>query len=140
SLVAHLTPGHTKGCTTWTSAIEEAGKKYNVAFICSMRMNTDIPLLNNAKYPNIVQDFDRGFKTLRSLPVDMFFVSHGNPFGMDARLAKMVAGAGVTPFMDPAGYKAYLDEYESAFRGQVAREQAGGPAYDVPAKPRAPCP
>jgi metallo-beta-lactamase class B len=88
----------------------------------------------------MVEDFEKGFRTLRGLPVDMFFVSHGNQFGMDVRLKRMAAGEGIKPFIDPAGYAAYLDEYESAFRGQVARERAGGPAYDVPPKPRAPCP
>jgi metallo-beta-lactamase class B len=140
ALVAHLTPGHTKGCTTWSTVLEEGERKHTVAFICSMRINTGIPILKNPRYPTMADDFEKGFRTLRGLPVDMFFVSHGNQFGMDVRLARMAAGEGIEPFIDPQGYKGYLDEYESAFRGQLAREQSGGPPYNVPPKPRAHCP
>jgi metal-dependent hydrolase (beta-lactamase superfamily II) len=31
TLVARSTPGHTRGCTTWTSRVEDGGKKYDVA-------------------------------------------------------------------------------------------------------------
>src|SRR5438874_3137316 len=37
TLVAHLTAGHTPGCTTWTTTAQEAGRTYNVMFGCSLR-------------------------------------------------------------------------------------------------------
>src|SRR5437879_13916604 len=37
TLTAHLTPGHTRGCTSWTTAVQEGGKTYNVLFGCSLR-------------------------------------------------------------------------------------------------------
>ena len=110
TLVAHLTAGHTKGCTSWSTDTEENGRKYNIVFSCSMRMNTNIPLLNNPKYPNIVSDLEKGFKTLRSLK----------------------------PFME--GYKEYLDEYEKMFVDQLKVEKAGGLPYSVGTKPLPPCP
>jgi metallo-beta-lactamase class B len=140
TLVAHLTPAHTKGCTTWSAELEEGGKKSNAVFICSMRMNTGIPLLGNPKYPNMPQDWERGFKTLRSLKADMFFVSHANQFDMDARLERWQKDPQTNPFMDPAGYKAYIDQYQKEFEDQLAKEKAGGPPYKVPPPPLPPCP
>lgn len=138
TMVAHLTPGHTKGCTSWSMDTREAGRTYNIVFGCSMRINTNIRLLNNPKYPKAVADFEKGFKALRSLKPDLFFVSHGNQFGMAERLERMNKGEGVKAFMD--GYGAYLDEYENAFIQQVKVEKAGGPPYAVPTKPLPPCP
>src|SRR5947209_7457120 len=37
TLVAHLTAGHTRGCTTWTMHAREGGKDLNVVFACSYR-------------------------------------------------------------------------------------------------------
>jgi metallo-beta-lactamase class B len=140
TMVAHLTPAHTKGCTTWSTVLEENGKKYNTVFICSMRMNTGIPLLNNARYPNLPQDWAKGFKTLRGLKADMFFVSHGGQFDMTERLERWKQDPKTNPFMDPAGFKAYVDTYQKAFEDQLAKEKAGGPAYAVSPTPLPPCP
>ena len=90
-------------------------------------MNTGIPLLGNAKYPNMPEDWEKGFKTLRSLRADMFFVSHSNQFDMDGRLERWQKDPQTNPFMDPAGYKAYIDQYQKEFEDQLAKEKAGGP-------------
>ena len=137
TLVAHLTAGHTKGCTTWSMDTEEAGRTYNVVFICSMRINEDIPIWNNPKYPDMASDFENAFKTLRSLNPDLFFVSHGNQFAMAERIERMRNGEGFEVF---DGYLDYVDEYENAFVEQLKIEQAGGPPYSVGGKPRPPCP
>ncbi len=139
SMVAHLTAGHTKGCTTWSTIAQENGKKYNVVFVCSVRMNTGVPLLNNAKYPNIVQDFEHTFATLRALPADVFTFSHGNMFDLEGRIARMKQG-GPNPFIDPDGYRRLVAEYEKAFRDQLAKERAGGPPYPVSPPPAPVCP
>ena len=39
TLVAHLTPGHTRGCTTWTMKVQDGGKTYDVVIIGSMGVN-----------------------------------------------------------------------------------------------------
>jgi metallo-beta-lactamase class B len=140
TMVAHLTPAHTKGCTSWSTVLEEGGKKLNTVFICSMRINTGIPILRNAKYPNMPQDWERGFKTLRSLKADMFFVSHANQFDMTARLERWKQDPKTLPFADPAGYKAYIDQYQKEFDTQLAKEQAGGAPYAVSPPPLPPCP
>src|ERR1019366_5395511 len=47
TLVAHLTPGHTKGCTTWTLKTQENGKSYNVVILGSIGVNPGYVLVGN---------------------------------------------------------------------------------------------
>ena len=87
TLTAHITPGHTKGCTTWTTTVEEGGKRYNAVIICQPAVAGDrAPLVNNAKYPQIAEDFAKGFKVFRSLPVEVFLGNReaADPAGREA--------------------------------------------------------
>ena len=77
-LTAHKTPGHTKGCTTWSLKVNEGGKTLNVVIVGSPNVNPGYVLLGNKDYPNIVQDYEKTFKTLKALPVDVFLGAHGN--------------------------------------------------------------
>jgi metallo-beta-lactamase class B len=130
-MVAHLTPGHTRGCTTWTTTAEEKGKKYNVIFVCSVGLSgiglkTGVLLLNNPKYPKIADDFARSFETLQSFPVDVFLASHGSFFHMAEKIKRMEAGAGTDAWVDPQGYKTYLAESEKAYQTELAEERKAG--------------
>ena len=122
TLVAHLTPGHTKGCTTWTMQVEDGGKKLNAVIIGSPNVNPGYVLVGNKNYPTIASDYEKTFKVLKSLPVDLFLGAHGAYFGMKAKYEKMKAG-GANPFIDPAGYAAYVNERESAFRKEWERQK-----------------
>ena len=124
TLVAHLTPGHTKGCTTWTMKVEEAGKVYDVVIIGSPNVNDGYKLVNNSSYPEIASDYERTFRVLKSLPADIFLGAHGNYFDLDTKYARLKERA-VTPFIDPAGYKRYVADREQAFRMELARQKAG---------------
>src|ERR1039457_7220929 len=122
TLVAHLTPGHTKGCTTWTLKAQEGGKSYNVVILGSIGVNPNFILVNNKDYPGIADDYVRGFKTLRALPCDVFLGSHGRFYGMAEKYARMKDG-GANPFIDPAGYQAHLDLQEKNFKAKLAEQQ-----------------
>ena len=125
-LTAHKTPGHTKGCTTWTLKVNEGGKSLNVAVVGSPNVNGGFILVGNRKYPNIVEDYEKTFRELKALPVDIFLGAHGDYYGMPAKYEKMQAGAGASAFIDPAGYKAYVASREDAYRKNLARQKAGG--------------
>jgi metallo-beta-lactamase class B len=120
-LVAHKTPGHTKGCTTWTMKVRENTKSYNVVIVGSPNVNTGYKLVGNAAYPAIAQDYELTFRTLQSLPCDVFLGAHGSYFGMEAKFARIRAG-GTNPFVDPEGYKSYVAEREQAFRTELAKQ------------------
>jgi metallo-beta-lactamase class B len=123
-LVAHKTPGHTKGCTTWTMKVREDTKTYNVVIVGSPNVNTGYKLVGNAAYPTIAQDYELTFRTLKSLPCDVFLGAHGSYFGMEAKFPRIKAG-GANPFVDPEGYKSYLAEREQAFRAELAKQGGG---------------
>ena len=127
-LVAHLTPGHTKGCTTWTMQVQEAGRTLNVVIVGSPNVNAGYVLVGNTNYPRIAEDYVKTFTVLKNLPCDIFLGAHGAYFGMLAKHPKMKAGA-ANPFIDPDGYKAYVAEREGAFRREWTRQQqsAGAP-------------
>jgi len=76
-LIAHLTPGHTKGCTTWTLKASEAGKSYNVVIVGSPNVNPGYKLVKNDSYPDIASDYERTFRVLKELPCDVFLGAHG---------------------------------------------------------------
>jgi len=124
-LTAHKTPGHTKGCTTWTTSVKDGGKTLNVVIVGSPNVNPGYVLVGNKKYPGIAQDYEKTFQVLKALPVDVFLGAHGDYYGMPAKYAKLKAG-GANPFIDPSGYKAYIADREAAFRKELARQQAGG--------------
>jgi metallo-beta-lactamase class B len=121
SLIAHKTPGHTRGCTTWTMKVRDAGKTYDVVIVGSPNVNEGYRLVDNAPYPQIAQDFETTFRVLKSLPCDIFLGAHGDYYGMTAKYARLQAG-GPNPFVDPDGYKSYVAEREQAFRSELAKQ------------------
>ncbi len=122
-MVAHLTPGHTKGCTTWTMKVRDGGKTYDVVIVGSPNVNPGYKLVNNALYPQIASDYEKMFRVLKALPCDVFLGAHGNYYGMEAKYAKLADG-GANPFIDPQGYRAYVDEREQTFRTELAKQTA----------------
>jgi metallo-beta-lactamase class B len=120
-LVAHLTPGHTKGCTTWTMKVTEAGKTYNVVIVGSPNVNPGYKLVHNDTYPQIAQDYERMWQVLKSLPCDIFLGAHGAYFGLEEKYPLMKDG-GANPFVDPSGYKAFLAEKEQDFHTELAKQ------------------
>jgi metallo-beta-lactamase class B len=121
-LTAHLTPGHTKGCTTWTMKVRDGDKSRDVVIIGSPNVNPGYKLIGNQIYPGITEDFERTFRVLKSLPCDYFLGAHGNYFNMEEKYAQMKAGV-ATAFIDPKGYKEYVAEREQAFRRELAKQK-----------------
>jgi metallo-beta-lactamase class B len=118
--VAHLTPGHTKGCTTWTTQVPDGGRELNVVIIGSPNVNPGYYLVGNKKYPQIAQDYVKTFAVLKSLSCDVFLGAHGSYFGMKAKYEKRGSG---NPFIDPDGYKGYVASKEAEFRTEWERQQ-----------------
>jgi metallo-beta-lactamase class B len=112
-LTAHLTPGHTRGCTTWSFKVNEGSKSYDVVIIGSMGVNPGYQLVNNKDIPNISDEYMRGFKVLRSLHCDIPLGSHPAMYNMAEKYAKI--GQDPNPFVDPAGYTREIDINETAF-------------------------
>jgi metallo-beta-lactamase class B len=122
-LTARLTPGHTKGCTTWTMEASEGGRTYHVVIVGSPNVNEGYKLVNNAEYPGIADDYRKTFRVLNSLPSDVFLGAHGVYYGMDEKLKRMKAG-GTNPFIDPEGYRDFVKDREQAFQKELAAQEA----------------
>jgi metallo-beta-lactamase class B len=130
-LVAHLTPGHTKGTTTWTTKVADGGKTYDVVIVGSPNVNAGYKLVNNDLYPQIAYDYETMFRVLKSLPCNVFLGAHGDYYGMEAKYARLKEG-GENPFIDPDGYKKYVAEREQAFRTELAKQIAAANFATVP--------
>jgi metallo-beta-lactamase class B len=122
-LVAHLTPGHTKGCTTWTLTVRNNGKALSAVIIGSPNVNPGYQLVNNAKYPTIATDFERTFRVLKSLRCDLFLGAHGSYFDLDTKFARMKAGD-QNAFVDPEGCAKFIAQKEQAFRSELGKQRA----------------
>jgi metallo-beta-lactamase class B len=117
TLVAHLTPGHTRGCTTWTMKAQEAGKTYDVVINCSLRPPA-------ALTPPVIDEFNRSFKLVRSLPCDVQLGDHPAQYNMQEKYANLRNG-GRNPFIDPANCKLEADIQEAMFHAILAEQKAG---------------
>src|SRR4051794_13608473 len=123
TLVARRTPGHTRGCTTWTWRVADSGRDYDVVVIGSPNVNPGYRLVDNADYPEIADDFAETFRVLKALPCDVFLGAHGGYYGMVAKYERSRQGDGINPFVDPEGYRAYVAQKEQAFRTTLAAQR-----------------
>ena len=128
TLVGRLTPGHTRGCTTWTWRVQEAGKTLDVVVIGSPNVNTGYRLVDNKDYPRIAEDFARTFQVLKALPCDVFLGAHGGYYGMEEKYGRVKSEE--NPFMAPEAYREYVAQKERAFRNTLAAQ--GGKADKAP--------
>lgn len=119
TLIAHLTPGHTRGCTTWTMTVDGL----SAVIIGSPNVNPGYILVNNTAYPTIATDYEQTFRVLKSLPVDLFLGAHGGYYDMNAKHA-LLGTTAKNPFIDPGGYQRYVADKEQAFRTELAKQQA----------------
>ncbi len=122
TLVAHLTAGHTKGCTSWTLKTQEAGKTYDVIILGSIGVNPGYILVNNKDYPQIADDYIRSFKTLRAMHVDVFLAAHGSFYHLDEKYPKL-GKQDANPFIDPAGFQAHIDLKEKEFYTELEKQK-----------------
>ena len=127
TLVAHLTPGHSRGCTTWTLKAQDNGKTYDVVIIGSFGTNPGFQLVNNADVPDIAGEFERAFKVAHALPCDVPLGSHPAMYNLDEKYARLEKG-GPNPFIDPAGYQLEVDIAEAMFRAVLAEQQKAAAA------------
>jgi|ERR1051325_340144 metallo-beta-lactamase class B len=123
TLICHLTPGHTKGCTTWTMDAKEAGKVYHVLFFGSTTVLDGVSLVNNKSYPKIAEDYLNTYQKLKRLPCDVFLAPHAGFFGLAEKAGRLERGEKPNPFVDPSEFRKYISGAEKDFRERLQREQ-----------------
>ncbi len=122
TLTANLTPGHTRGATTWTMELAEGGRTYHVVFFSSASVNDGTRLVRNPHYPEIASAYEASFARLKTLPCDIFLAPHGGQFAMAEKFARQDRGDGITAFVDPEGWAQLVAGAEKNFRETLARE------------------
>lgn len=128
TLTAHLTPGHTKGNTTWTMKAKEGGKTYDVVVAGSPTINPGTVLKGMPTYPKVGEDYAKTFRILKSLPCDVFLATHASFFDGLGKAEKLRAGAKENPFIDPQGYRAFIDRREKVYNEQLEKERTAEPS------------
>ena len=128
TLTAHITPGHTPGCTNWTMPIVAGNENHNVIFFCSITVAGN-PLVDNKAYPQIAEDYKASFTKLKAIDADIFLAPHGDQMGLTKKAATIadneknkVAGA-PNPFIDKAEFHRVVGGMEKQFNDALAREQ-----------------
>ena len=125
-LTVHLTAGHTKGCTTFTTVAEEGGQNYDVVVLCAVLVNPNMPLVGHPKYANMPEDFAYTYARLKILPVEVFLGPHGWIFGLQEKLERMKQGSKVNPFIDPEGFYNYILGVEKQYLDTLKTELGWG--------------
>jgi metallo-beta-lactamase class B len=119
TLTAHLTPGHTPGCTSWSLDVRDAGAPHRAFITCSETVAGQ--RLVPESYPGMVQDYRTTFARVRELEADVFLGSHGVFFDLQGKRARQIAGD-ADAFVDPEGLQRYNDVMEAAFNAELDRE------------------
>jgi metallo-beta-lactamase class B len=122
TLTAHLTAGHTHGCTTWTTTAQEGAHTYNVMFGCSLRAPGVIT-------PDVAAELTNAFQVVRKLPCDVQLGDHPSQYDMWEKYAKLKPG-GPNPFIDAASCFHEADIEEAMFHAimaEQAQEKAARP-------------
>lgn len=130
TLTAHKTAGHTRGCTTWTMRAHIPGdpkdKLRDIVIVGGTGFWSEYHFATTAEhkesYPGIAADFERTFATLRSIPAEIFLGAHGGYFDMLEKL-KQYKTIGPRTFIDPEGYKQYVDDAEQSFKAAIAKQR-----------------
>jgi len=122
-LTARHTPGHTRGCTTWTTTVAEGGRSYAVVFADGTGVNPGTRFEKDPSYPGIAGDYRRTFRVLESLHPDVFLTYHTEAFDMEGKRAR-AAAEGVKAWIDPDGYATWVAAQKSRFEGLITQESA----------------
>ena len=127
-LTATLTAGHTKGCTTWSF---KTGGGLDAVVVCSSSI-LDYRFVGKQSYPGITADFEKSFERLRKLPCEIFLAPHGGLFDLARKRDEATRRNGMrNPFLDPEGYKKWVDAAEKAFRDEVEKQRKAAAAAGV---------
>ncbi len=123
-LTAHITPGHTPGCTTWSFPVRDAGRELRVVHRCSLTLP---PSLSLGEYPEVRAAFEYTFRALRRLPVDIWVTAHAREFGRYRKFQERARAVDpVAPFIDREGYLRSIDSAEIRFRKLTAGSSSSG--------------
>ncbi|CAL76016.1 putative Beta-lactamase [Bradyrhizobium sp. ORS 278] len=122
TLTAHETPGHSPGCTSWTTEVKDGDATRSVIFFCSATVALN-QLVGRPTYPGIVDDYKKTYAWAKTVHPDVLLAPHPEMYGMADKRAKIADGA-PNPFVKPGEFNAYLDKLEAQFNEGLAKQTA----------------
>ncbi|MEJ7596311.1 MAG: subclass B3 metallo-beta-lactamase [Kofleriaceae bacterium] len=120
TLRAILAPGHTPGCTVWTTTTRDTARTYEVVFYGCVRPNDEVKLVGNARFPRLIEQTQDTFRRMTTLTPDIYLTMHPEQ-QFAGKLDALVAGTRPHPLDDRAAWPALIHEYETEFAERVAR-------------------
>ena len=121
ALTVNLTPGHTRGCMSFSMVAEEDDQEYNVLILGGVRIAAR-PVFGHPDYPDMAADFAQTFEKLQKIPVDIYLGGHGYWYGLGEKMQRMKQGEGYRAFIDPEGYRRAIDGWQQQFVDQLVAE------------------
>jgi metallo-beta-lactamase class B len=121
TLTAHMTPGHSPGCTTWSTTVRDGATEHRVVFFCSATVALN-QLVGTPTHSGIVEDYRPTFKAVRNIKADVFLAPHPEMFAFHEKRARMTPGA--NPFIKAGDFAAYTETMEKAFEAELAKQTA----------------
>jgi metallo-beta-lactamase class B len=122
TLTAHETPGHTPGCTSWTTAAKDGDTTRSVIFFCSATVALN-KLVTNPTYPGIIDDYKKTFAWSKNVHPDVLLAPHPEMYDMPGKRA-MIADGAANPFVKPGEFNAFCDDLEKQFVDSLAKQTA----------------
>ncbi|MBI1361362.1 MAG: subclass B3 metallo-beta-lactamase [Alphaproteobacteria bacterium] len=122
TMTAHLTPGHTRGCTSWGWTVEDGGKSYSALDFCSATIAAN-RLVDPPQYKGIVADYRATFETAAKMKVDVFLAPHAEFYHLAEKRAK-IAGGAPNPFIDPGEFQPFIAKQKADFETGLAAQEA----------------
>lgn len=126
TLTAHDTPGHSPGCTSWTTTVKDGEATRSLMFFCSASVSLN-QLVGRPTYPGIVDDYRKTFAWAKGQHPDILLAPHPEMYDMPGKRARIADGA-PNPFVQPGEFNAYLDKLEGLFNDGLAQQAAALPA------------
>lgn len=123
-VLARHTPGHTKGATTFVTTVEEGGRAHQVVFAVSTTVNPGTNLVDNPKYPRVIEDWQRTYAILETLVGDVWVAAHTGMFDMKGKLSR-IGKSKTNPYVDPQGYRRYVANGRQRFSTLLAEQIRG---------------
>jgi metallo-beta-lactamase class B len=123
-LTVRITPGHTRGASTYVTTVEEGGRSHRVVFPASLSLNPGVRLANPPSYEGIAEDFRRSIEILESLRPDVFLAAHGVVFGLRDKAERLRKGAAPNPFIGGDEYQSWLSRMKASYEEQLARDRS----------------
>jgi metallo-beta-lactamase class B len=122
TMTANITPGHSPGCTSWTTVAREKKWNHTVVFFCSASVAAN-RLVGNITHPGIVDDYRKTFAAARGIIADVFLAPHPEMFKMEEKRA-LIGKYDVNPFIKAGEFHSFVKAAEASFNTELAKQKA----------------